>query len=188
VRGGLRGRGGCSRICAYMTNTNLQCDGCGQIADAAHIARRLKRLEQATRYRPVHIQALVLGGIAPKNDAEFLYAPDGLFAGEAGAVLLAAGISMEGKTAEVVLAEFQKLGLMLAHVLECPVGDGADRPALMEKQLGAVFARIRRSLKPKRVVLVSEEMRGMAGRFREAELGCGVVLAEGERLRGVLAG
>jgi hypothetical protein len=171
-----------------MTKTNLQCDGCGQIADAAHIARRLKRLEQATRYRPVHIQALVLGGLAPKNDAEFLYAPEGLFAGEAGAVLLAAGISTEGKTAEVVLAEFQKLGLMLAHVLECPVEDGADLPALMDKQLAAVFARIRRSFKPKRVVLVSEEMRGMAARFREAELGCRVVLAEGERWRGVLAG
>jgi hypothetical protein len=185
----LRGRGGYSRIWGYMTNTNLVCDGCGQLADAGHIARRLKRLEWATRFRPVHIQALVLGGIAPKNDAEFLYAPEGLFAGEAGAVLRAAGISTGGKTAEVGLVEFQKLGLMLAHILECPVEAGADLPALMEKQLGAVFARIRRSLKPKRVVLVgSGEMRAVAERFRVAELGCPVVLVEEEGLRGVLAG
>jgi len=37
--------------------TLLPCDGCGQPASAEHIARRLQRLEWATRFRPIHIQA-----------------------------------------------------------------------------------------------------------------------------------
>jgi hypothetical protein len=157
-----------------MSDALLVCDGCGQAADGVHIARRLQRLEWVTRYRPVHIQTLVLGRIAPASDADFLYAPQGLFQGEAGALLKAAGISTEGKTAEAVLTEVQKLGWLVTHVLECAVEDGSDGRVLLEKQLSAVFARIRRSLKPKRVVLMSEEMRGLAGRFREAGLGCPV--------------
>jgi len=51
------------------------CDGCGQIASAEHVARRLKRLEWATRYRPVHIHTLFLGAFSPHDEKDFLYAP-----------------------------------------------------------------------------------------------------------------
>src|SRR5213593_3601449 len=64
-------------------STDLPCDGCGQAASAEHIARRLRRLEWATRFRPVHIHTLLLGGVAPREDAEFLYAPGDEFRGEA---------------------------------------------------------------------------------------------------------
>src|SRR2546429_3637145 len=78
-------------------STDLPCDGCGQAASAEHIARRLRRLEWATRFRPVHIHTLLLGGVAPREDAEFLYAPGDEFRGEAADLLRAVGISTRGK-------------------------------------------------------------------------------------------
>jgi len=156
----------------------LPCDGCGQPADSAHIARRLQRLEWATRFRPVHIQALLLGAIAPEQDADFLYAPQALFRGDLRAILEAAQITAQGKSAESILGEFQKLGLALAYILECPLNPGASpSPAadLLEKQLPAAIARIRRSLKPRRVLLFSNELSAVLPRLHQADLGCPVL-------------
>jgi hypothetical protein len=164
-----------------MTNILLRCDGCGQEADTAHLSRRLQRLEWATRFRPVHIQGLLLGAIAPARDEEFLYCPAGRFTGEAGNLLKAAQISAEGKTAEAVLTEFQKLGWMVTHVLECPLAEGtseAEARGLIERQLPGTLARIRRSLKPKRVVLLAAELAGFVEEFRRANLECGVEVEE----------
>ena len=156
------------------TPISLACDGCGQSASPAHLARRLQRLEWTTRYRPVHIQALLLGGIAPEADAAFLYCPEGNYQGEAANLLDALQISREGKSADAILSEFQKRGLLLTYVLECPLEAGVNPAApeqLLEGQLAAVMARIRKSLKPKRVVLFSRELAAVAGRFTEAALG-----------------
>lgn len=164
-----------------MTNTLLRCDGCGQDGDSAHISRRLLRLEWATRFRPVHIQELQVGAIAPARDAEFLYCPEGAFVGEAGNLLRTAQISAEGKTTEAVLSEFQRLGWMLTHVLECPLAEGtseAEARALINRQLPGTLARIRRSLKPKRVVWLAAELAGFAEGFRQANLGCAVEVEE----------
>ncbi len=156
------------------TPISLACDGCGQSASPGHFARRLQRLEWATRYRPVHIQALLLGGIAPEAGAAFLYCPGVNYEGEAANLLDALQISREGKSADAVLTEWQKRGLLLTYVLECPLEPGvppAEAQLLLEKQVPAVIARIRRSLKPKRVVLFSRELAAVAGRFTEAALG-----------------
>src|ERR1700704_1387071 len=61
----------------------ILCDGCGQPASSAHIARRLQRLEWATRYRPIHLHTLLLGAISPQPPAEFLYSPEEAHSGEA---------------------------------------------------------------------------------------------------------
>src|SRR5205823_10907387 len=95
-------------------STDLPCDGCGQAASAEHIARRLRRLEWTTRYRPVHIHTLLLGAFSPSDEREFLYAPGGEFCGEAAMLLDAVGITATGKTAEAVHAEFQRAGIFLA--------------------------------------------------------------------------
>ncbi len=153
---------------------SLPCDGCGQAASPDHLTRRLQRLEWTTRYRPVHIQALLLGGIAPQTDAAFLYSPGGNFLGEAAALLDALQIPRAGKSADAILTEFQKRGLFLTHVLECPLEPGAPPSAaqqLLEKQLPAVIARIRRSLRPKRLLLLSNELAPLAGKFTETVLG-----------------
>ena len=156
----------------------LPCDGCGQLADSAHISRRLTRLAWTTRFRPLHIQALLLSGVAPKQDSDFLYSPNLSFHGEAGTILNAIHIPTEGKSPETVLADFQKLGLMLAHVLECPLDDGttqAQAQSYLEAELPATIARIRRSLKPKRVLLLSADLQPYTAKLHEAHLLCPIL-------------
>jgi len=165
-------------------SSDLRCDGCGQRASAEHIARRLRRLEWATRYRPVHIHTLLLGGVAPREDAEFLYAPGGGFDGEAGDLLRATGISTEGKAAEAVHTEFQGAGFFLTHILECPLED-RDSPGdkvanLLHEHLQSVGSRIRRSLRPRRVTLVTELPQSVVDDILSMDLGCSVVLDNGK--------
>ena len=162
----------------------LPCDGCGQTASGEHIARRLQRLEWTTRYRPVHINTLLLGAFSPQDERDFLYAPGGEFHGEAALLLEALGISTAGKAADAVHAEFQRAGFFLTHVLECPLdkvaGKGAEAAALLTKRLEPVATRIRRSLKPKRVVLISQALGPILERILALELGCPVVLDNGK--------
>ena len=174
-------------------DTFLRCDGCGQLASAEHIARRLRRLEWATRYRPVHIQTLLLGGVAPGEDAEFLYGPGGEFHGEGEVLLRAVGIPFAGKSAETVHSEFQSAGFFLAHLLECPMEPDTnavvdtsvktDPSTLLRKHLPAVASRIRRSLKPKRVTLVTEMPQVVVQDILSLDLGCPVVLDNGKPFR-----
>jgi hypothetical protein len=149
------------------TQTLLACDGCGQTASADHIARRLKRLEEATRFRPIHIQTLFLGAIMPMREEEYLYArsQEG-FQGESAEVLKKAGIDTGRMPRETVLAEFQRGGYFLAHVLPCPSEgetEGRRLEFLLQKQMPALLIRLKRSLRPKRVVLLSPELMAVAG-------------------------
>ena len=156
---------------------HLPCDGCGQLASAEHIARRLQRLEWATRFRPIHVQALLLAASAPEADSDFLYSPDPTFTGPAGVLLSALGISTAGKSSEEVLADFQKRGLVLASLLECPLEPNTDpneTQALVKHHLPQALARIRRSLKPKRVLVIAEELQPFAPELTESTLGCPV--------------
>lgn len=164
-----------------MTATNpLACDGCGQPAGAEHIARRLRRLEFTTRYRPVHINTLFLGASSPISESEFLYA--GKFEGEAGALLGAIGLSWSEKPPESVLADFQRSGFFLTHLLECPseTSSGNTFAAQLAQRVPAVAMRIRRSLKPKRVVMFSQELDAVVAQFSEAGLGCPLILVGGK--------
>jgi hypothetical protein len=98
--------------------------------------------------------------------------------------LHALGISITGKGAEAVHAEFQRSGFFLTHVLECPldsdVGQGAEAAVLLTKRLQPVATRIRRSLKPKRVVLISQALRPILEKILALELGCPIVLDSGK--------
>jgi hypothetical protein len=157
--------------------SHLPCDGCGQLASPEHIARRLQRLEWATRFRPIHIQALLLTASAPEADFDFLYSPDSAFTGQTGGLLSALGISTKGKSSEEVLTDFQKRGLVLASVLDCPVesGTGPDEArALLEHHLPQALTRIRRSLKPKRALVISPELQPFVPQLTETALGCPV--------------
>ena len=175
-----------------MTSSSaLVCDGCGQTASAEHIARRLRRLEWTTRYRPVHINTLLLGPFSPLRDEDFLYAGGGEggeeFHGEAALILEAVGISTAGKTRDAVHAEFQRAGFFLTHVLECPLeGNPAQAEAaaaLLAKRLAAVATRIRRSLKPKRVMAITEELAPVVENILALDLGCPVMLDHGKPFR-----
>jgi len=165
----------------------LTCDGCGQTASGEHTARRLLRLEWSTRYRPVHIGTLLLGAFSPPEDADFLYAPGGEFRGEAALLLDAVGISTAGKEAEAVRAEFQRAGYFLTHVLECPLeGDlplGTATTTLLGNRIQSVARRIRRSLKPKRVMVVTEGLEPVVQDIVMLDLGCPVLVDRGKPFR-----
>jgi hypothetical protein len=165
-----------------MRMDHLVCDGCGQSASPEHIARRLERLQWTTRYRPIHISALLLGAIAPEDEQDFLYA--GNFKGEGRRLLEAVGLSPGERPAETVLSEFQRGGFFLTHALECPLESGQSGESVSERllaqRLSSVVTRIRRSLRPKRVVLISELWAPLVARLSSAELGCPVVLNDGQ--------
>jgi hypothetical protein len=157
--------------------TFLPCDGCGQLASPEHISRRLQRLEWATRFRPIHIQALLLAAAAPETDSDFLYSSQSGFTGQSATLLSAIGITTAGKSPEEVLAEFQKRGLVLGSLLECPVEASADpheARALVEHHLPQSIARIRRSLKPKRILVIAPELQPLLPQLTESALGCPV--------------
>ena len=130
----------------------------------------------------MHINTLLLGDVSPVLEEEFLY--NGKFAGEAARLLEIVGISATGKSPETVLNEFQRGGFFVTHVLECPLelGVAADAAgeALLTRRVPAVAARIRRSLKPKRVVLISRGLEPVTTKLSSAELGCPVKLDDGK--------
>jgi hypothetical protein len=163
--------------------TEILCDGCGQPAAPEHIARRLQRLEWATRYRPIHLHTLLLGAISPLVLAEFLYSPEKSHSGEAAHLVAAAGISISGKSADAIQSEFQRRGIYLTHVLECPLDVPSTGPDFLTNafitRLPALFTRIRRSLKPKRLALISRSLTPLIERFASAQLNCELVLDDG---------
>lgn len=161
----------------------IVCDGCGLGTTSKHIARRLRRLELTTRYRPIHIQAVFLSALSPAEETDFLYGMSGAPTGEAAALLGACGIEFTGRDTEAVLTEFQRRGFFLTHVLECtPEGQGDDarRADALRKRLPAVIRKIRGSLKPKRVVAISKELEPVMGELTAANTGAEWVLDEGK--------
>ncbi|HUL32335.1 MAG TPA: hypothetical protein VL128_00515 [Candidatus Eisenbacteria bacterium] len=162
----------------FMANPALlPCDGCGQPATPEHHFRRLQRLEWATRFRPIHVQALLLKASSPESGAEFLYTPESPFSGEASRILAAIGIVTDARLSEEVLTDFQKRGLVLASVLECPVEPGqgtAAAHALLSGHLSHALIRIRHSIKPRRVLVLSVELQQFLSQLAEAAVGCPV--------------
>jgi hypothetical protein len=168
-----------------MTTANLMpCDGCGQAASPQHIARRLQRLEWTTRFRPVHVSVLLVSAFPPEADAEFLYAAPGVFQGEGADLLEALDVPYVGKVADAVLSDFQRRGFLLIHAMDCPPNPESNNPcqiqALLEARLSVLFTRVRRSLKPKRAVLISELLEPLVDRFLESSVGCPVTLDNGK--------
>ncbi len=161
------------------SSTELTCDGCGLPADAEHLARRLKRLENMTRYRPIHIQALLLGAASPAEDGEHLYSTENEFRGEGSEALRAFGVDPTGRSAEETLANFQRMGLLLTHVLECPVSDAVARKEALQRRMPGMLARIRRSYKPKKLVLVGVELSEFVKQVSNAQLNAVLLLENG---------
>src|SRR5437899_2234034 len=53
--------------------TEILCDGCGIPATPEHIARRLRHLELATRFRPIHIGILFVAEAPPPRLENYFY-------------------------------------------------------------------------------------------------------------------
>jgi hypothetical protein len=168
----------------------MPCDGCGQHASPEHIARRLQRLEWTTRYRPIHIQTLLLGAVSPSSKSDFLYSPELPHTGEAAQLFAAASLVLDGKSADTLHSEFQRRGLFLAHLLECPLElsnasistnsigslSTGTKQSLFACRIPAVLTRIRRSLKPRRIALISPALVSFVDQFLPPQAPCDVLL------------
>jgi hypothetical protein len=131
------------------------CDGCGREVSAEHIRARIERLELATRYRPVHIQTLLVGDAPPQRAEDYFYASE-----------------KEG-------AELQRSGIFLVYAVECPLADG-DAAEAVRKAADNMVKRVKFSYKPKSIVLFSAVTSELIAPLREAAFGERLILSGGK--------
>jgi hypothetical protein len=169
----------------------ILCDGCGQSATPEHIAERIRRLELATRYRPIHIHVLFLADAPPpgiENDFYNTAATDGsgILFGWNLAERFLEGIDIPSGPGnrEDGLAEFQRRGYFLAFSVECP-SDAAG--PLVERRGPAVVKRIQLSYKPRFIVLLSSNTQPLIRVLQEAGLGKRLILRNGSAVNWPLA-
>jgi hypothetical protein len=154
---------------AFLTEKNQMplCDGCGAQVDDAHIRARIERLEMATRFRPVHIQVLLLGVAPPAVPEDFFYraAEEGTDRSAGGrhffnTLLTCAGENSSRFATEAeALTEFQRRGLFFTHVVECPAPTAAEKEAAIARCAPSLVKRIQFSYKPKYIAPVVSELR-----------------------------
>ena len=101
----------------------LVCDGCGAQADDSHIRARIERLELATRFRPIHIQTLLIDSAPPASPPRLFYtlllrtvlSVRWVLAHYFDELMKCAGFtSVASIQEETALAEFQRRGIFLA--------------------------------------------------------------------------
>lgn len=163
------------------------CDGCGAPADDAHIRRRIERLELATRFRPVHVQVLVLEAAPPVRPEDYFYRaaadrslrslPSRMFFDE---MAKCAGFAPGSEISEEkVLAEFQRRGLLLAWAVECPLEEHNDAAGALNAMSSTLLKRIQTSYKPKRIVPIGQRMAELIPFLELSGFGERMVLNEG---------
>lgn len=173
------------------------CDGCGQPADDTHIARRIQRLELATRFRPIHINILFLAEAPPPRMENYFYFPNakrdertGLSRVLFDELMRGLGISAEDALGdEPLLAEFQKQGYFFADGLECPVEEAfpelmvkavtVSAPMLAHRYGAMIVKRVTLSYKPKHIILLSTRARHLIPVLEHAGLGRQLLLYQG---------
>jgi len=143
------------------------CDACGSAVDEAHIRRRIERLELATRFRPIHIQFLLLDAAPPVRIEDYFYrvTSDGSKRSLATHMFFDELAKCAGRPAgagelneEVVLTEFQRRGFFLAHGVECPLEEVDDPEQALNRLGPTVVRRIQSSYKPKFVAPLGQAM------------------------------
>jgi hypothetical protein len=162
------------------------CDGCGASADETHIRERIERLELATRFRPIHIQVLLLGD-APADRAEddfYRPQPDGPVRSTGSReffreMMVAAGMPRDAEAKQdAALVEFQRRGFYLADALECPVASPGDLRARIAKAGPTVVKRIEFSYRPKHVVLIGHNLDVIIPILQKTSIANRIVLLE----------
>jgi hypothetical protein len=153
------------------------CDGCGAQADDAHIRARIERLELATRFRPIHIQVLLIDAAPPARPEDYFYAvtKDRSIRSVASRayfdeLMKCAGFAADAAIQEEsALAEFQRRGLFLASAIECPIRDATELEVAVRNAAPTVLLRLKSSYKPKHVALLSKPARELIGPLSEGD-------------------
>lgn len=137
------------------------CDGCGANVEEAHIRSRIERLEMATRFRPIHIQVLLLDSAPLARPEDFFYR-EAVDRSERSvesrsyfdALIKCTGADPAGFSQEAdALAEFQRQGLFLTNVVECSAA--AELDAALGRCAPSLVKRVQFSYKPKYIALIS---------------------------------
>jgi hypothetical protein len=151
------------------------CDGCGAQGDEAHLRERIERLELASRFRPIHINILLIDAAPPARRADFFYQVTDTCGDRsaAGQDYLAELAKLAGPTAgpaerESVLTEFQRRGFFLASAVECPVASPDTLIDAIRRLAPTVARRIQASYKPKYVALISGPTRELVEPLEQA--------------------
>ena len=131
------------------------CDGCGATVDSEHIRSRIERLQMATRYRPVHIQTLLVGTAPPERLDAYFYASE-----------------KDG-------TELQHNGIFLVYAAECPLPTGTDAAEAARRAAPTLIKRMQFSYKPKSIILFSPATAQLLPALREAGLAERLILKDG---------
>lgn len=162
------------------------CDGCGSQVDDAHIRRRIERLELATRFRPIHIQVLLIDAAPPAAESDYFYRAAGnrqersvvsrMYFDE---IVKSAGIGAD-MNEDAALAEFQRRGFFLAYAVECPVDSSEALSAALNQLAPVIVKRVKLSYKPKYIVPISPAMEELTPLFELSGWGERLVLNAGK--------
>ena len=172
-------------------NREIRCDGCGIIAAPEHLRRRVERLELATRFRPIHIDTLILYPAPPQRVEDYFYRPAHSREERSAssraffdAMLSAAGINVvENKSEETLLAEFQRAGMFVTECCECPLeGGGISNEDLAVRMAPSLLRRVQFSYKPKHILVLSSELAPLIPLFRQAGLRENLLPREGKSI------
>jgi hypothetical protein len=164
------------------------CDGCGLQVDDAHIRRRIARLELATRFRPIHIQVLLVDAAPPMNEQDYFYRATGnredrsvvsrMYFDE---IVKSAGILLGADMKEeAALSEFQHRRFFLAYAVECPVDSQEALSAALNRLAPVMVKRVNTSYKPKYIVPISPPMGELTPLFEFSGWGERLVLNDGK--------
>jgi hypothetical protein len=150
----------------------VPCDSCGAPAAPEHIRARLARLELASRHRPIHIGLLLICTAPPEAIADDLYSWERQEASAEAreyleGLFLSVGIGAEKSPSER-LAEFQRRGIYLARLIECPLAADARMEIISAKAANTILIRITQSYKPARIALLAPVASGLAEALRAA--------------------
>jgi len=171
-------------------NREIRCDGCGAAATDEHLRRRVERLELATRFRPIHIETLIVYPAPPERLQDYFYKAgvsreerspgaraffDALTGAPRGVETSSAAASEE-----TLLSEFQRAGCFLTECSECPLEEaGVSTADLVGRLAPSVVRRARYSYKPKQILLLSNEITPLIPFLRQAGLGEKLLLRDG---------
>ncbi len=173
-----------------MTAPDLPCvcDGCGKTVSQNHVSDRIARLEMATRFRPIHIQVLLLAASPEATGSSFFYSLEETSEPSEERLLLqsilaACAVDTQGKTQESCLLELQRLGIFLAYVAECP----GQTPKDVHRQ---VALRVKFSYRPKCLAALDSESHAVLGSLAAGGLGGARLIpgGDGDWRPSVLAG
>ncbi|MGA9889368.1 MAG: hypothetical protein WBQ31_17830 [Candidatus Acidiferrales bacterium] len=137
--------------------------------DEAHIRQRIERLELATRFRPIHIQVLLLDAAPPAVLEDYFYRASAdvnersvasrMFFDE---LAKCTGQTPATRTSEEsLLAEFQRRGFFLAYAVECPVKSSSELGAAIDRMASTVVLRVNSSYKPKFLAPISRDLQAL---------------------------